>query len=160
MFVYLKDLAKVLHFDSPAAQNYCKAATDHQKSWDILRIAFIAGAKELLLPYVREKKAEATSSGFDLWVETIFTKKPYLIMYKAVFTYLLAVIIFRAAVRKNCYDAMLAARYAYRPIWFVCNHPVYRGLEFHALLDRLCYPPEILNHAKLTESFSLSGNGE
>ena len=76
----------------------------------------------------------------------------------SIMNYLFPIIALRSALKNNNYDAMMAAGCAYRPMWFVRNHPVYRQLELHDLLDRLCYPPEILEHIKKTESLSVSGN--
>ena len=51
--VFLEDLAKLLGFQSEKAISYCKKATDHHKTWDIIRIALEGTSAEMVLPYGR-----------------------------------------------------------------------------------------------------------
>lgn len=52
---------------------------------------------------------------------------------------------------------MMAARAASAPIFFGRNHPKYREVHIRDMIDRVQYPPEVLQYAHMTESFSASG---
>ena len=65
--VLLKFVAKLLGFRSERALSYvyCKTASDHHKSWEILQIVFQALSKELLVVFVREKLSKGEQPSVD-----------------------------------------------------------------------------------------------
>lgn len=68
----------------------------HHKSWQILSIFMEAMASELLVSYVKSHYLSFTSGACNLGV-----RNPNKFMAEVVFTYCLALHVFRAGVRRN-----------------------------------------------------------
>ena len=70
----------------------------------------------------------------------------------------MAIIHYRAAMRKNNAERMVAGRRLFAPVFFARNHPKYRLLEVADLADRMRYPSIVKEHVERSESFSVSGD--
>ena len=118
--VLLEDLAKLLGFQSEKAISYCKKATDHHKTWDIIRIALEGTSAEMVLPYVRmclQKGQTPTAQSLKDHFSSISSMKMQ-VLFEAVTRYLLAIVLFRNGL------AMQSARHIFCPIWFAIE-PTY-----------------------------------
>ena len=99
--VFLRDIARLLGFQTQKALNYCKRANDHHKSWDILNIAMEGTAAEMVLTYVREAINEnqvPTAHGFKDYFLSMsqnnMNNMKMKVLYDAVMRYLLAIVLF------------------------------------------------------------------
>ena len=73
MFFSLK-MANILGFRSASAQSYCRKATDHHRSWDMIHVAFNGTLDELLVPYVRHclfAKEQTSAEHFKQWSRSV-----------------------------------------------------------------------------------------
>ena len=158
--VALSDLAQLMGYKSIKAQVACQNATDHHKSWQILHILLYATADELVLPYVRkclsEKQTPSLTKFYD-WLKTVKDSN-YIFMQEAIFTYVYSLFLFRAAVRRNNSEVLLAARTKFSSMFYGFNMTSYQEIDYRDLKMRLLAPPEIQNYIGDNESFSTSGH--
>ena len=132
--------------------------SDHHKSWQILQIFFHAMAEELIVVYIREKSDSPPSlNGFYTWMGDVKNKN-YKFMAETVFTYCLALHVFRAGVRRNNSIALNAAKAKFSPLFFGLNMPFYMETYIRDSILRTQYPMEILRFIEENESYSVSGN--
>ncbi|MES9969685.1 MAG: hypothetical protein ABW092_06590, partial [Candidatus Thiodiazotropha sp.] len=158
--VLLCRVSKLLGFRSERAQNYCKAASGHHKSWEILQIVFRAVSKELLIAFVRQNLANGKQPTIDKyfrWLQTV--KDPnYLFMQEIVFTCLVALNIFRIGVRGNNSAVMLAGRQKFSRLFYIMGMTKYQEICSRDMVNRAHYPPELQNYVRATEAVSTSGD--
>lgn len=72
----------------------------------------------------------------------------YKFLIEAIFTYTLAVFMFRAWVRRNNTDVIMASSVKFSTIYFVIFKTNYQKIEIIDIITRVCAPPE----CKLTSS--------
>ena len=158
--VALSDLANLMGYKSIKAQVHCQNASDHHKSWQILQIFLYATADELILPYIRKCLSEnlkPSLNNFYEWLKTVKNSN-YLFMQEAIFTYVYSVFLFRAAVRRNNNEVLIAARTKFSSLFYGFNMTSYQEIDYRDLKMRLLAPPEIQNYISDNESFSQSGH--
>ena len=145
-------------YKSIKAQVACQNATDHHKSWQIFHIFLYATADELVLPYVRKCLAENQTPSLTKlydWLKTVKYSN-YIFMQEAIFTYVYSLFLFRAAVRRNNSEVLLAARTKFSSMFYGFNMTSYQEIDYRDLKMRLLAPPEIQNYIGDNESFSTS----
>ncbi|XP_071138418.1 uncharacterized protein [Mytilus edulis] len=155
--VGLLDLAKMLGFVSIKALQACQ---DHHKSWQILQIFMFATAQELLTVFCKEQvkqKSPVSAVGYYKWLLGVQNKN-YSLMSEIVFTYCLALHVFRAGVRRNNTAAIQTAKVKFSPLFFGLNMPFYMKTFVRDLFVRVQCPPEVLAFIVENESYSVSGN--
>ena len=121
--VCLEDMAKMLGFTSTKALTHCQAATNHHQSWQMLQILLHGTAAELIVPFViycrnNNIKKDATQY-FEYLKRTI--DPCYKFMAVAIFTYVLAIHLFRCGVRKNNGKVKAACRWKAAPLFYGLN---------------------------------------
>ena len=62
--------------------------------------------------------------------------KNYLFMMEAIFTFLLALLMFRAGIRRNNDDVLMAGRNKFSSLFYIMNHPKYREIDWCDSKDR------------------------
>lgn len=158
--VCLKELGIMLGFKSLKAQFACQKSFDHHKSWQILQIFFFATCDELILPFVRKCiEAGKTPSLTDFYKYLSDAKDPnYIFLKDTVFTYMLALFVFRAGVRRNNHKFMLAGRNKFANLFYGLHMTTYQEIDFKDIKCRVLMPDEIKSYVSENESFSVSGN--
>uniref|UniRef100_A0A8W8JB52 Uncharacterized protein n=1 Tax=Magallana gigas TaxID=29159 RepID=A0A8W8JB52_MAGGI len=77
---------------------------------------------------------------------------------EVIFTYALALYVFRAGIRRNNAEAIFAARLKFSPLFFGMNKTNYQKIEILDLLMRESAPKEIQDFLSKHETFSQSGH--
>lgn len=156
---FFKDLAHMLGFKTIRAQTTCQNANDHHKSMQIIEIALLGCSDELLHQYcvfcVEENKTP-TVDDFFLWSTTSVENENFLFLSEICFTYLLSIYLFRAAVRRNISELILACRMKFANLFYITNMTNYMELNLRDLLIRLAMPPDVKSFVESYESFSMS----
>lgn len=102
--IYFKDLAAMLGFRTVRAQTCCQNATDHHKAMQVLEIALFALADELIYEYCnicKQNNFQPSVEGYNFFLKNAVKNENFLFASEVVFTYMLSVYMFRAAVRRN-----------------------------------------------------------
>ena len=132
---------------------------DHHKSWQIFQIFLQSTAKELLIPYVQECSSQCVPPsvpGYYKWLDSVQNPN-YKFMCEVVFTYCLALHVFRAGVRRNNSEAIIASRAKFAPLFYGLNMPFYMETFVRDSFLRMQCPPDILAFIEQHESYSASG---
>ncbi|MEW8543116.1 MAG: hypothetical protein AB2693_06235 [Candidatus Thiodiazotropha sp.] len=105
---------------------------------------------------LRRGERPTVAKFFD-WLETV--KDPnYKFMQEVVFTYLLALNVFRIGVRRNNSKAMLSGRQTFSLLFYILGMSKYQEINSRDVYDRVSYPPDLSMYVKMSESISVSGN--
>jgi rubrerythrin len=150
-------IAKMLGFRTQKAQDVVKNGIDHHRSMQIVRIVLQALSLELVVPYVRIHPEDPTPAGYMSWVNQHVVDPTYLLLWHLCFAFLLSLQLYNEVTRKNNSDNMLAARVVFAPLFFGRRHRLYQELHLRDMVERVQYPPPLLQHAITHESFSVSG---
>ncbi|XP_062603684.1 uncharacterized protein LOC134265484 [Saccostrea cucullata] len=157
--IALVDLAKLLGFQSPKAQASCKSANDHHKSWQILTIFMEAMSSELLTTYIKDTRESSPPSYLGFYEWYLGVRNPnYKFMAEVVFTYCLALHVFRAGVRRNNTLAINAGKTKFSPLFFGLNMPIYMETYIRDSFLRIQCPDIVRQFLEDNESYSVSGN--
>ena len=119
--------------------------------------------EELVTPYVREcmrANEPVTVHGFFAWIDRVKNSN-IKFMIDAVFNYLLALQMFRAGIRRNNSDVMMAGRTRFSSLFYVLHYPKYRQIEYRDLKDRYLmekYAPELYRYIMNTDAFTQHGD--
>lgn len=119
--VILEDLAKMLGFNSPKALASCMSASDHHKSWQIIKIVLHSVAEELIWEFVRDKLPSnevLNTASYYLWLSNVKNEN-YRFMADVVFTYCFALHLFRSGVRWNNAEAINTAKTKFSSLFFL-----------------------------------------
>ncbi|KAK3103442.1 hypothetical protein FSP39_019273 [Pinctada imbricata] len=156
----LVDLAKILNYKSKRAIATCKNAYNHHKSWQILCITFFGTCDEIILQYVRsEMENNNVPSLTEFYNFLGAAENPNVSFLKdCILTYLFALIIFRAGVRRNNADAIMAGKMKFAPLFYSLNMLFYQEIHFRDCMARVLMPQEIKEWWTENESFSTSGS--
>ncbi|XP_062620908.1 uncharacterized protein LOC134282522 [Saccostrea cucullata] len=150
------DLAKLLGYRSPKALQSCLDANDHHKAMQFIEILLFGTGDELLFPYVfhcSEREMVPSGKGFFDWCKEV--KDPnYMFLLESIFTYALAVYMFRAGIRRNNSDVIMASRLKFFPLYFGVSKTNYQQIELLDIIMRVCAPTEVLQFIQEHESFS------
>lgn len=79
-------------------------------------------------------------------------------MSEVVFTYCLALHVFRAGIRRNNSTAIQAGKVKFSPLFFGFNMPFYMETFIRDSIVRVQCPPEVLAFIEANESYSTSGH--
>ncbi|XP_070548038.1 uncharacterized protein [Ptychodera flava] len=157
---FLSCLSNLMGFCSEKAQKYAKRCSDNHKAWELLEIFYLGSTDELLIPYVRSdllKKQSPSVEGFMKFLKTV-TDPNYIYLAEQIFTYCQAIINYRAGVRRNNSDVMMAGRIKFSPIFHARNHPKYMYIDIADTIDRVIYPQKLRDFISQNESVSVSGD--
>ncbi|XP_062577384.1 uncharacterized protein LOC134239238 [Saccostrea cucullata] len=124
------DLAKLLGYRSPKALQACLDGNDHHKAMQFLEILLLGTGDELLYPYVKdcfEKETVPSTNGYFTWCKNVVDPN-YKFIMECIFTYALAVYLFRAGVRRNNSDAIMASRIKFCPLYFGVSKTNYQQI--------------------------------
>ena len=159
--VSMKELANILGFQSTRAQEYAKKAHDHHKSWQILETFLEGTCDELLLPYVRHtlfRDRVPSFQGYNAWRsnENNVVNPNYKLMALLVFELGIAILLHRVGMRRNHEESIMAGRRKISPVWFARNHPKYREIEVHDIVNRFNSPETVQEHTTKTQTFTTS----
>ncbi|XP_061171013.1 uncharacterized protein LOC133201813 [Saccostrea echinata] len=150
------DLAKLLGYRSPKALQSCLDANDHHKAMQFIEILLFGTGDELLYPYVyhcSEREMEPSGKGFFAWCKEV--KDPnYMFLLESIFTYALAVYLFRAGIRRNNSNVIMASRLKFSPLYFGVSKTNYQQIELLDIIMRVCAPTEVLKFIQEHESFT------
>ena len=91
------------------------------------------------------------------WLQSVCDPN-YIFMRHVIFTYLLSLFLFRAAVRRNNSEVMLSARTKFSPLFYGVNMTCYQEIAYRDLKMRTLAPADLIQYLKDNESFSISGN--
>ncbi|XP_062577048.1 uncharacterized protein LOC134238946 [Saccostrea cucullata] len=150
------DLAKLLGYRSPKALQACLQANDHHKAMQFIEILLLGTGDELLQPYIRhchDRTIEPSAKGFFVWCRDIMDPN-YKFLLEAIFTYALAVYLFRAGVRRNNSDAIMACRVKFSSLYFGTGKTNYQRIEMTDLMMRVCAPLEVHQFLQQHETFT------
>ncbi|VDI12845.1 Hypothetical predicted protein [Mytilus galloprovincialis] len=154
------DLARMLGFNSIRALQCCQNCSDHHKSWQMVQIFLHAMGQELLLPYVQKVILEGGSpfpAGYYHWLQGVQNPN-YNFMKEVVFSYCLAIHVFRAGVRRNNTEAVNIVKTKFSSLFSGLNMPFYMEIITRDSLVRLQCPPDVIGFLGDHESYSVSGN--
>lgn len=158
--VFMKDVAYVMGFRSPNAQQYARSGGDHHKSWELMTIMLHGTLDELLVPYVRQcmsKKVKPSAADYLRWSKDV--KDPrYMYMFEQIFTYTMAIFNLRRGIRINNAELVEVGRYKHAPIFHGRNHLKYQVIEIVEASNAVTAPPAVQEHVKNTISMSTSGD--
>ncbi|XP_062568018.1 uncharacterized protein LOC134230270 [Saccostrea cucullata] len=155
-----EDLAKMLGYRSPKALQACMDANDHHKAFQFLEILLFGTGDELLLPYVRQclsTDGTPSAQGYFEWCCRVQDPN-YKFLQEVIFTYTLSVYLFRAGVRRNNCEVIMAARLKFAPLYFGTNKYNYQQIEVLDSLMRVCAPAEVSKFINDNESLTQSGH--
>lgn len=117
-------LAKLLGFRTARALQFCQAATNHHKSWQILLVLLNALSDELLFPSVHfslQTSSPCTAQGFLSWINSVRNPN-YLFLFQFTFTYLVSLYLFRCSVLCPTKQLrLLAPRITFSPLYHMLN---------------------------------------
>lgn len=158
--VCLEELGKMLGFKSIKAQLACQKAFDHHKSWQIMEMFMFTTCDELILPYVRKCIELGTTPDLnDFYQYLSAVKDPnYLFLKDIIFTYMLALFVFRAGVRRNNNKYLLAGRSKFTNLFYGLNMTMYQEIEHKDIQCRVLMPDQLRQYVNQNESFSVSGH--
>ena len=155
-----QSVANLMGFRSPKAEKCAKACTDHHKGWQMFIIAFTALQQELTFSYIRYCQNEGsnpTPAGFHQFGTN--AKSPrYVFLHKLTYKYMMALYMYRIAVRRNNSLAMMSARHTFAPLIFIANHRKYQEIHVRDLLIHLESPPAVRTFIEDNEAFSEDGD--
>lgn len=117
-------------------------------------------AQELLKNYCSQqtnKNEPVSAVGYYQWLSGVQNHN-YALMSEIVFTYCLALHVFRAEVRGNNTAAIQTAKVKFSPLFFGLNMSIYMKTFVRDLFVRVQCPPEVLAFIEDNESYSVSGN--
>uniref|UniRef100_K1QDZ0 Uncharacterized protein n=1 Tax=Magallana gigas TaxID=29159 RepID=K1QDZ0_MAGGI len=112
---------------------------------------------ELLYPFVKEwiisKDTTPSATDYFQWCSNV-TDANYKFILEVIFTYALALYVFRAGIRRNNAEAIFAARLKFSPLFFGMNKTNYQKIAILDLLMRESAPKEIQDFLSKHETFS------
>lgn len=112
---------------------------------------------ELLVPYVRHAMGRRHAPSVQGFLDCQRTPNQQL-MFKIVFHFSFALHVFRAGVRRNNSDVILASRSHFSPLFFGLNMPFYMEAYIRDSMIRVLCPSAVHDFIKQNESYSVSGN--
>ena len=112
---------------------------------------------EILVPYVQRLLASHQEPTVDGFLDSLLTPNEKF-MYDIIFNFSLALHVFRAGVRWNNSDAILASRSVFSPLFFGLNMPFYTEAYIRDSLIWVQCPSEVCDFIANHESYSISGN--
>jgi len=127
----------------------------------MLEIALFALADELIYEYCnicKQNNFQPSVEGYNFFLKNAVKNENFLFVSEVVFTYMLSVYMFRAAVRRNNADLILASRVKFAPLFYGLNMTNYQELHFRDSLMRVNMPDQIKSLINEHESFSCSGH--
>ena len=131
--IFWRQMVITLNFRSENAQKAAKRVSDHHKGWSLLRIARIALAKELVLPFVRlqlaEEHADLSVVNFMRFISRDVKDPNFLLIADIVFEFLDSICMYRCGVSTGNFEFMHVARAKAAKIWSARHHPSYREIE-------------------------------
>lgn len=156
--VFMKDVAYQMGFKSPAAQNYAYKCSDHHKTWHMLETVPFAFTDELLHPYVnfcKENNEAATVEGYWTWNEAVVNEN-CIYLQNMIFTYLLAIMLYRRGQRMNDAKAIMVGQRKFMPMFYARNHPLYQKIMMTSFKTHAIIPEEIrevvMNHLTVSNT--------
>ena len=157
--VILQDAADMLGFRSDKAKASCRKAIDHHKSFQILEITIIACSLELVRQHVHEMARAGKEADYKSYCRFLQgVKDPnFLFLNEAIFTYLYSLFLFRAGMRMGNWEAILAGRTKFSPLFFGLHQTFYQEIEVRDLLCRVCMPPPLVDFTHDHETFTVTG---
>ena len=158
--VFISVLVYQLGFQSPKAQQYLLKGSNHHKSWQLMKVLYTAFSLELVYPYVTEiQKLDKTPTveGYWQWSEQV--KNPnYVYIQHMMFTYLHALMMLRAGVRKCNHKLVQNARTKTAELFFGGNHPIYQKIIVEDAIATTLMPDEIRKVKEKHVSSSRTGH--
>jgi hypothetical protein len=112
---------------------------------------------EMMVPYVRKAVEMKRTPSCDDFIASLSTPNETT-MFKIIFHYSLALYVFRAGVRRNNSDAILASRAVFSPLFFGLNMPFYMETYIRDSMIRVQCPSAVQEFIETNESYSVSGN--
>jgi hypothetical protein len=132
--------------------------SDHHKSLQMLEIFFYAMSTELMVPYVRDALEHQQKPNISDFIDSLNTPNEK-IMFNIIFFYFnLALYVFRAGVRRNNSEAILASRAVFSPLFFGLNMPFYMETIIRDSMICVQCPSAVREFIEKNESDSVSGN--
>ena len=147
----MEALADKLGFKNKKAKEYIINCGDHHLSWQIVSIIYEAFSKELIHSYLVNAEPddqEFSPQEFVIWRNEKVINPNYNFYYDLVFNLLLGLKCFRAGVRKNNSDYMLAGRQKAAPIMFIGKHVIYKSLIVNDMKLRAEAPEELQEYLR------------
>lgn len=99
----------------------------------------------------------STVHGYLSWCQIVNTEN-HIIISEAIFTYMLALYLFRAAIRRNNSELIMASRVKLSPLFYGLNMTHYQEIHLRDVVQRVCMPESFLEFITRNESFSVSGH--
>ena len=166
VFALCKDIcvdhiADLLGFRSKRAKEFITRGSNHHVTWQVFLIMYKAFAMELAYEYYADcvrRDMVPSQKEWAIWRENEVQNANYHLIYDLVHHYFMGIFCFRAGVRRNNSDFMVAGRQQVAPIMFIGRHRIYRKLIYRDMQTRLEAPDEVKSYIKRNESFSKSGD--
>lgn len=99
------DLAKLVGYRSPKALQACLDANDHHKAMQFIEILLFGTG----MFHCSEREMDPSGKGFFAWCKEVKDPKCNVLL-ESIFTYVLAVYLFRAGIRRNNSNFIMASR--------------------------------------------------
>ena len=98
--------------------------------------------------------------GYNAWRnnENNVVNPNYKLMALLVFDLGIAILLHRVGMRRNHEESIMAGRRKFSPVWFARNHPKYREIEVHDIVNRFNSPETVQEHTTKTQTFTTSGD--
>ena len=112
----------------------------------MLIIFYEASVDELMVPYIRQCISNNTKPSLNeyyTWLQSVRDPN-YIFMRHVVFTYLLSLFLFRAAVRRNNSEVMLIARTKLSPQFYGVNMTCYQKIVYRDLNMLTLAPADLI----------------
>ena len=159
--ICLDHISDRLGFRSTRAKAFISRGSNHHVTWQVFVIMYRAFALELAYEYyldcIRNDRVPSQRD-WQEWRENDVRNANYHLLYDLVHCYFMGLACFRAGVRRNNSDAMLAGRQQIAPIMFIGKHRIYRKLIYRDMQTRIEAPKDIKAYIECNESFSRSGD--
>ena len=154
------DLAKLLGYRSIKALASCESATNHHKSWQIFEIFLNGTSREMLTYYVKQclsVNQNPTVDGFYKWIAGSKSKNMQF-MFKVIFTFCLALHVYRIGVRRNNKDYILSAMKKLSVLFYGLNMTQYMEIDLKHRLNMSQCPQEVKQFVEQCYGMSQSGH--
>ena len=154
------DLAKLLENRSVKALASCESACNHHKSWQIFEIFFQGTSREIITYYVRKCLSTNTNPTLEGLYALVAGSKGLnmQLMFKVVFTYCLALHLYRKGVRRNNKDIILSAMQKLSVLFYGLYKTQYMEIDLKHKINMSQCPLEVKEFIEQWYGMTQPGN--
>ena len=128
-------------FRSPNALQFCEKAGNTHKTWELIQIIFYGTGDRILKAYI-QCNPDPSARGFWQWVQNVSNDTMFF-MADLIFNYILALHLYKDAIRYANAKQMLVCRTKFARLFYVTNMTCYQEIWYRDTLMRLRSPAEV-----------------